>query len=104
MVPFQPLYLWIRSHFTHSLFRCPSGSCAGGGMHLRAVVGENIRALRENRDMAQDELAHQSEVHPTYLSGVETGKRNITLNVLERIARALGVSEEVLVRRPPPSE
>lgn len=71
-------------------------------MSLRKVVGDNIRALREDRDIAQDELAHQSDIHPTYLSGVETGKRNITLNVLERIARALGVSEEVLVRRPRP--
>lgn len=78
------------------------GSCARADMSLRKVVGDNIRALREDRDIAQDELAHQSDIHPTYLSGVETGKRNITLNVLERIARALGVSEEVLVRRPRP--
>lgn len=69
-------------------------------MSLRKVVGENIRALREERDVPQDELAHRSEIHPTYLSGVENGKRNITLNVLERIAKALNVSEEVLVRRP----
>ncbi|AZS21748.1 MULTISPECIES: helix-turn-helix domain-containing protein [unclassified Caulobacter] len=69
-------------------------------MNLRYVVGENIRALRDDRDMAQDELAHLAEIHTTYLSGVETGKRNITLNVLERIAKALGVAEEDLVRRP----
>ena len=69
-------------------------------MNLRYVVGENIRALRDDRDMAQDELAHLAEIHTTYLSGVETGKRNITLNVLERIAKALGVVEEDLVRRP----
>lgn len=72
-----------------------------GGMNLRGVVGENIRALRDEFDLAQDELADRSGIHPTYLSGVETGKRNITLNVLERIAQALGVSEEVLVRRAP---
>lgn len=68
-------------------------------MKLRIVVGENIRALREGVGLAQDELAHRAEIHPTYLSGVETGKRNITLNVLERIAKALGVAEEDLVRR-----
>jgi transcriptional regulator with XRE-family HTH domain len=75
-----------------------------GPMNLRSVVGENIRVLRDERRIAQDELAHRSEIHPTYLSGVETGKRNITLNVLERIARALGVSEEVLVRRRPAAD
>ena len=70
-----------------------------GAMSLKEVVGENVRALREKRGIAQDELAHQADIHVTYLSGVETGKRNITLNVLERIASALAVTEEVLVRR-----
>ena len=69
-------------------------------MALRIIVGANIRRLRELRGLPQDELAHRAEVHPTYLSGVETGKRNITMNVLERLARALGVTEAELVARP----
>jgi transcriptional regulator with XRE-family HTH domain len=68
-------------------------------MDLRAVVGRNIRRIREERQLPQDELAHRAEIHVTYLSGVENGRRNITVTVLERIARALGVSEELLVRR-----
>ena len=70
-------------------------------MDLRQVVGRNIRNAREAAGLAQDSLAHEADVHPTYLSGVETGKRNITLNVLERIARALGVEESTLVSRYP---
>lgn len=69
-------------------------------MELRKVVGANVRRARERAGLAQDELAHHAEIHVTYLSGVETGKRNITLNVLERIARALGIQETVLVQRP----
>ncbi len=68
-------------------------------MDLRTVVGRNIRSARETAGLAQDVLAHEAGIHPTYLSGVETGKRNITLNVLERIASALGVDEASLVRR-----
>lgn len=73
-------------------------------MDLRHVVGRNIRSAREAAGLAQDVLAHEADIHPTYLSGVETGKRNITLNVLERIATALNVDEASLVRRDPKSE
>lgn len=68
-------------------------------MELRVVVGHNIRRERERLGLPQDELAHRAQIHVTYLSGVENGRRNVTLNVLERIARALGVSEAVLVAR-----
>lgn len=68
-------------------------------MALRKIVGTNIRKAREARGLPQDELAHMAEVHTTYLSGVENGHRNITMNVLERIAAALGVTEAELVRR-----
>lgn len=68
-------------------------------MELKAVVGQNIRRERERRGIPQDELAHRADIHVTYLSGVENGHRNITLNVLERLARALGLSEAELVKR-----
>jgi transcriptional regulator with XRE-family HTH domain len=68
-------------------------------MDLRGVVGRNIRAARERRGLAQDALAHEAGIHVTYLSGVENGRRNITLSVLERIARTLGVPETELVAR-----
>jgi transcriptional regulator with XRE-family HTH domain len=70
-------------------------------MDLRAVVGRNIRRLREERGLQQDALAHEADVHVTYLSGIENGRRNITLLVLERLARSLGVSEADLVDRRP---
>ena len=68
-------------------------------MELREVVARNVKSLREANGLAQDALAHDASIHVTYLSGVENGKRNITLNVLQRLAAALGVSEERLVRR-----
>lgn len=68
-------------------------------MDLRAVVGQNVRRIREARGLPQDQLAHDAHIHVTYLSGVENGHRNISLHVLERIAKALAVSEAALVDR-----
>ena len=68
-------------------------------MDLRVVVGRNVRALREQRGLAQDALAHDAGIHVTYLSGVENGRRNITLSVVERLAAALGVAEARLLDR-----
>lgn len=69
-------------------------------MDINTVVGRNIRSYREAAGLSQDELAHRAAIHTTYLSGVENGHRNITLNVLARLAKALARSEEDLVRRP----
>jgi transcriptional regulator with XRE-family HTH domain len=68
-------------------------------MRLQDRVGLNIQELRRAKKLSQEALADMSKVHQTYLSGVETGKRNASLLVLERIATALGVDPEELVRR-----
>ena len=68
-------------------------------MRLQDRVGLNIQELRRAKKLSQEELADRCKVHQTYLSGVETGKRNCSLLVLERIARALDVDPEDLVRR-----
>jgi len=43
------------------------------------------------KDLSQEEVAHRANIHQTYLSGVETGKRNPSILVIERIAKALSV-------------
>ena len=68
-------------------------------MRLRDRVGLNIQELRRAKELSQEELADMCKVHQTYLSGVETGKRNPSLLVLERIANALNVDAEELFRR-----
>jgi len=66
-------------------------------MDLRTIVGRNIRRLRDERGIAQDALAHDADLHVTYLSGIENGRRNITLVVLQRLADSLGVPPAELV-------
>jgi transcriptional regulator with XRE-family HTH domain len=58
-------------------------------MDVRARVAKNLQRLRRERGLTQEELAHKADIHQTYLSGVEGGKRNPSVGVLERIATAL---------------
>jgi transcriptional regulator with XRE-family HTH domain len=61
-------------------------------------VGINVRRLREARHLSQEELAFEAELHRTYTSGVERGIRNPTVSVVAKIARALGVTPDQLLR------
>lgn len=60
-------------------------------MSIQSRVSRNIEKIRREKDLSQEEVAHRADIHQTYLSGVETGKRNPSILVVERIAKALGV-------------
>jgi transcriptional regulator with XRE-family HTH domain len=67
---------------------------------LQIVVGRNIRRLRRERGLSQEDLADEIGVHRTYMGGVERGERNLTLRTLERLADRLGVSPLSLLADP----
>lgn len=73
-------------------------------MELRARVGLNLQRIRRDKGLSQEELAHRARVHQTYLSGVEGGKRNPSIDVLGRVVAALGVDIEELFRRRAPKD
>jgi transcriptional regulator with XRE-family HTH domain len=68
-------------------------------MQVQRRVGINLQRLRHEKGLSQEELAHSANVHQTYLSGVETGRRNPSIRVLERLVKALEVDIEELFRR-----
>jgi transcriptional regulator with XRE-family HTH domain len=57
----------------------------------RAILGRNVRRLREQRGLTQEQLAFEAEIDLTYMGGIERGKRNPSLLVMARIADALSV-------------
>lgn len=67
---------------------------------MQIVVGRNIRRLRQERGLSQEDLADEIGVHRTYMGGVERGERNLTLRSLERLAERLGVSPLSLLEDP----
>ena len=58
---------------------------------LVTAVASTVRHFRKISNMSQEELADIAELDRTYISGVERGVRNITLDSLEQIINALGI-------------
>ncbi|MVT63586.1 helix-turn-helix domain-containing protein [Bradyrhizobium pachyrhizi] len=56
-----------------------------------SIVGGNVRRLRQSKRMTQEELAFEAQIDLTYVGGIERGRRNPSLLVMARIARALSV-------------
>ena len=51
--------------------------------------GQAVRKLRLEQKLSQEELAERCDLHRTYISDIELGKRNVSLENIERIATAL---------------
>jgi transcriptional regulator with XRE-family HTH domain len=58
-------------------------------MTINEKIGQRILVLRKAQKLSQEALAHKSDVDRTYMTGVETGKRNVTVKVLEKIIYGL---------------
>lgn len=57
----------------------------------RIILGRNVRRLRQQKGLTQEELAFEAEIDLTYVGGIERGKRNPSLLVMARISDALSV-------------
>ena len=57
----------------------------------RLVVGKNIRACRTHAGLTLEQLAEKADMSWPYLSEIERGRENISLDKLARLAQALGV-------------
>ena len=56
------------------------------------AFGQRVRKLRLERCLSQEELADKCGLHRTYISDVELGKRNVSLENIARIAESLEIS------------
>jgi transcriptional regulator with XRE-family HTH domain len=70
---------------------------------LQKIAGANIRAIRKQRGVSQEQLADALGVHRTYMGGVERGERNLTLRSLEKLAERMGVDPVSLLTPAPPA-
>lgn len=61
-------------------------------MHIQKKFGEQVRFLRKERGLSQEKFALSIDMDRTYYSSVESGKRNISLINIKKIADGLGVS------------
>ena len=57
---------------------------------INVRVGDRIRAERKGIGLSQEAFAHKAKIDRSYVGRIERGEINITLVMLEKIARALG--------------
>lgn len=69
-------------------------------MRARALVAWNVRRIRVDRGIPQEQLAYDAGIDNSYMSGLELGKANPTIDLLERIAETLGVPLSDLLIQP----
>jgi len=62
------------------------------------IVGQKVRKRRKELGFTQERLAEISGLHRTYIAGIEAGKRNISLKNLEKLAKALKISPDDLLK------
>jgi transcriptional regulator with XRE-family HTH domain len=67
-------------------------------MKLRRMVARNLRRLRRERDISQEELADRAGLNRNYVGMVEREENAPTVDVLEQLARALDVEAIELFR------
>ncbi|MAF01943.1 helix-turn-helix domain-containing protein [Herbaspirillum huttiense] len=64
----------------------------------RVIFGQNVRRVRRLKEMSQEELAFRADISRTYLSEVERGERNISVDNMEALALALEMELPDLMR------
>lgn len=68
---------------------------------LQRVVGGNVRRIRLERKLSQEELGQRTGYHRTYVGGIERGERNLSLQSVEELAERLEVDTRLLLGTEP---
>lgn len=66
-------------------------------LSMREIFGQNLRRARRLKDISQEELALRSELSRTYVSEVERGIRNVSIDNMDILSQALGIPLSELV-------
>jgi len=70
-------------------------------MKARALVAWNLRRIRVDRGIPQEQLAYDAGIDRSYMSGLERQSENPTIDLLERLAETLGVQLSEFFLQPP---
>jgi len=60
--------------------------------------GNRVRELRKEKNLSQEELAHRAKLHRTYIGMIERAEKNITLINIQKVANALEISINDLLK------
>jgi transcriptional regulator with XRE-family HTH domain len=65
-------------------------------MDIKQEFGKRLAQMRKDRKISQEQLAELSGLNRPYISGIEQGKRNVSLEVIVSLAKALGIQTKEL--------
>lgn len=69
-------------------------------MDLKEVMAVNLRRIRHDKNMTQEDLAHRAGLSARYIGAIERADKSASVTVLGRIAVALDVDAAALIERP----
>lgn len=69
-------------------------------MDIRALVGRNVRRARIEQGLTQEQLAERADTSQFYVSSLEAGRRNPTVETVHALAVALGLADWLVLLRP----
>lgn len=75
-----------------SLVRKHCAVAKENSLDIKQRFGKAVRRRRRELDLSQEELAERAELHRTYLSDIERGEGNPSLEIIEKLANALDIS------------
>ncbi|MBU1146809.1 MAG: helix-turn-helix transcriptional regulator [Candidatus Omnitrophica bacterium] len=59
---------------------------------IRSILPNRVRSFRNSKNLTQEQLAERVDIHPTYISRIESGKKLPTLVIICKLADALGIN------------
>lgn len=68
------------------------------------MLGDELRKVRQEANLTQEELSYAAEIDRTYISQLENNRKSPTVDVLFRLCKALGVSASEVIARVERSE
>jgi transcriptional regulator with XRE-family HTH domain len=70
-------------------------------MEIRETLAINLRRLRHAAGLSQEELAHRADIDRTYISSIERRQYAASIEVVDRLAKGLGIEASELLQLPP---
>ena len=67
--------------------------------NYRKILGRNVRAARKDLGWSQEDLAFETDIDRTYISGIERGVRNPSLDLLVKLAKTLKMTPSELLEK-----
>ena len=84
--------------YSNIVIKCKIGYAVDMKKSISKKLGENIKRIRTEKGMTQGDIFRALDLDRGYVSSLESGKRNPTLAMIEKIAKALGVSVDELLK------